>query len=81
MQALCHRRGGEAVTIRIHFAVGSTAMTKLVDITGQVTLAQFAARLCKTREEDATITFTDPANGGSFMLAGRSIVFVEEVTP
>lgn len=66
--------------IRIHFAVGSTAMAKVVDITDQVTLAQFAARLCKTREEDATITFTDPANSG-FMLAAQSIVFVEEVTP
>lgn len=66
------------MNLRIHFAVGSTAMVKAVDITDQVTLRQFAKRLCATREEDSTITFVDRDNGGSFMLAARSIVLVEE---
>jgi hypothetical protein len=65
--------------IRIHFAVGSTAMAKVVDITDRVTLAQFAERLCRTREEDSTITFSNPGGEG-FVLAARSIVLVEEVS-
>lgn len=66
--------------LRIHFAVGQTAMEKVVQVTDDITLEQFANNLSKSRKVDATATFTDPDDyRNNFTLAARSIVLVEEL--
>lgn len=65
--------------VRIHFAVGSTAMAKTVDITDPITLQVFADRLSASRHRDAAVIFNNDGAGGSFALPARSIVLLEEL--
>lgn len=63
--------------IRIHFEVGSTAMTKVVTI--KEPFSRLANELTRHRVKDSTLSFTGDAPG-KFVISARSIVLVEEVT-
>lgn len=62
--------------IRIHFAVGSAAIAKTVDI--NESFRGFCNTAERCRRDDVILRFTGP--GATFAVAARSIVLVEEVS-
>lgn len=64
--------------IRIHFAVGSTAMTKVFNLE-DIDFADFSRSLERNRRDDTVVGFMN-SSGESFAVAARSIVLVEQVS-
>lgn len=60
--------------IRIHFAVGSTAMAKTVEL--EEALPGFCDTVERNRRDDVILRFL---GGESFAVAARSVVLVEEI--
>lgn len=66
--------------LRLHFAVGSTAMAKIVEFSDATSLSSFSDELWRNRRDDTVITFLNASHAGnSFAVAARSIILLEEL--
>lgn len=65
--------------LRIHFAVGSTAMAREVELTDVADFRTFTRNLNAAQRDGSVTSFINSHGGGSWAIAARSIVFAEEI--